>query len=116
MSETTETIFSKIIRREIPADIVYEDNLAIAFKDVTPQAPVHILVIPKQAIAKLSDAESEDHALMGHLLLTAKRVADQAGLTNGYRLVINTGEDGGQTVYHLHIHILGGRPMAWPPG
>jgi histidine triad (HIT) family protein len=116
MSEATETIFSKIIRKEIPADIVYEDNLAIAFKDITPQAPVHILVIPKQPIAQLADAESQDHALMGHLLLTAKRVAEQAGLTNGYRVVINTGSDGGQTVHHLHLHILGGRQMSWPPG
>ena len=116
MSEPTETIFSKIIRKEIPADIVYEDNLALAFKDVNPQAPVHILVIPKQSIAKLSDAESQDHALMGHLLLTAKRVAEQVGLTNGYRLVINTGADGGQTVDHLHLHILGGRSLGWPPG
>jgi len=116
MSESTETIFSKIIRKEIPVDLVYEDNLAIAFRDINPQAPVHILVIPKQPIAKLSDAESKDHALMGHLLLTAKRVADQEGLTNGYRIVINTGPDGGQTVYHLHLHILGGRQMQWPPG
>jgi histidine triad (HIT) family protein len=116
MSETTETIFSKIIRREIPADIVYEDDLAIAFKDIHPQAPIHILVIPKQAIAQLADAESQDHALMGHLLLTVKRVAQQAGLDNGYRVVINTGVDGGQTVNHLHLHILGGRQMAWPPG
>ncbi|MCM0594190.1 MAG: histidine triad nucleotide-binding protein [Gloeotrichia echinulata DEX184] len=116
MSETTETIFSKIIRREIPADIVYEDDLALAFKDVNPQAPVHILVIPKQPIAKLADAEPQDHALLGHLLLTVKRVAEQAGLENGYRVVINTGADGGQTVYHLHLHILGGRPLAWPPG
>jgi histidine triad (HIT) family protein len=116
MSENTETIFSKIIRREIPADIVYEDNLAIAFKDVNPQAPVHIIVIPKEPIAQLADAESKDHALMGHLLLTAKRVAQQAGLSNGYRVVINTGSDGGQTVYHLHLHILGGRQMTWPPG
>lgn len=116
MSETTETIFTQIIRREIPADIVYEDDLALAFNDIHPQAPVHILVIPKKPIAKLADAESQDHALMGHLLLTAKRVAEQAGLTNGYRLVINTGTDGGQTVYHLHIHILGGRQMKWPPG
>ncbi|MBW4487178.1 MAG: histidine triad nucleotide-binding protein [Trichocoleus desertorum ATA4-8-CV12] len=115
MSET-DTIFGKIIRREIPADIVYEDNLALAFRDVNPQAPVHILVIPKEAIAKLSDAESQNHALMGHLLLTVKRVAEQEGLTNGYRVVINNGEDGGQTVHHLHVHILGGRPMAWPPG
>jgi histidine triad (HIT) family protein len=112
----SETLFSKIIHREIPADIVYEDDLAIAFKDINPQAPVHILVIPKKPIPQLSAAESEDHALMGHLLLTAKRVAQQAGLENGYRLVINNGSDGGQTVDHLHLHILGGRHMKWPPG
>lgn len=116
MSETTDTIFGKIARKEIPADIVYEDNLAIAFRDINPQAPVHILVIPKQPIAKLADAESRDHALMGHLLLTAKRVAEQVGLTGGYRIVINNGPDGGQTVDHLHLHILGGRQMGWPPG
>ncbi|KAF3884222.1 MULTISPECIES: histidine triad nucleotide-binding protein [Nostocales] len=116
MSETTETIFSKIIKREIPANIVYEDELALAFKDITPQAPVHILVIPKKPIAKLSDAGSEDTVLLGHLLLTAKRVAEEAGLTNGYRVVINTDADGGQTVYHLHLHILGGRQLSWPPG
>lgn len=116
MSDSTDTIFGKIIRREIPADIVYEDDLALAFRDVNPQAPVHILVIPKHPIAKLADAESTDHALMGHLLLTVKRVAEQEGLTNGYRVVINTGEDGGQTVYHLHLHLLGGRSMSWPPG
>ncbi|HEY9636721.1 MAG TPA: histidine triad nucleotide-binding protein [Coleofasciculaceae cyanobacterium] len=112
----SETIFSKIIRREIPADIVYEDDLTLAFRDITPQAPIHILIIPKKPIAQLSAAESEDHALMGHLLLTAKRVAEQVGLENGYRLVINNGSDGGQTVYHLHLHILGGRQMKWPPG
>ena len=116
MSDPNDTIFGKIIRKEIPADIVYEDNLALAFRDVNPQAPVHILVIPKQPIAQLADAESKDHALMGHLLLTVKRVAEQEGLTNGYRVVINTGEDGGQTVYHLHLHLLGGRSMSWPPG
>ena len=113
---TVDTVFDKIIRREIPADIVYEDDLALAFKDITPQAPVHILVIPKQQIVKISDARSPDQALLGHLLLTAKRVAEEAGLENGYRLVINDGPDGGQSVYHLHIHILGGRPMEWPPG
>jgi histidine triad (HIT) family protein len=112
----SETIFSKIIRREIPADIVYEDDLALAFKDISPQAPVHILVIPKKPLPQLAAAESEDHALMGHLLLIAKRVAEQAGLKNGYRLVINNGSDGGQTVDHLHLHILGGRQMQWPPG
>ncbi|MBF2000834.1 MAG: histidine triad nucleotide-binding protein [Synechococcales cyanobacterium C42_A2020_086] len=116
MSETSDTLFSKIIRREIPADIVYEDNLCLAFRDINPQAPVHVLVIPKQPIAKLSDVESQDHALMGHLLLTVKRVADQLGLANGYRVVINTGPEGGQTVYHLHLHLLGGRQMTWPPG
>ena len=116
MSETTETIFSKIIRREIPAEIVYEDDLAIAFRDVNPQAPTHILVIPKEPIAQLADVESQEHALMGHLLLTVKRVAELAGLLNGYRVVINTGADGGQTVNHLHLHILGGRQMTWPPG
>ena len=116
MSETTETIFSKIIRREIPADIVYEDDLAIAFKDINPQAPNHILVIPKAFIAQLADAEPQDQQLMGHLLLVTKQVAQQAGLDNGYRVVINTGSDGGQTVNHLHLHILGGRQMKWPPG
>jgi histidine triad (HIT) family protein len=116
MSEASETIFSKIVRREIPADIVYEDDLAIAFRDINAQAPVHILVIPKKPIPKLADAQPEDQALLGHLLLVVQRVAAQEGLTQGYRTVINTGEDGGQTVYHLHLHILGGRFMAWPPG
>ncbi len=111
-----DTIFSKIIRRDIPADIVYEDDLCLAFRDIAPQAPVHILVIPKKTIPKLTDTTSEDHALMGHLLLKVKQVAEEAGLDNGYRVVINTGEDGGQTVDHLHIHILGGRQMQWPPG
>jgi histidine triad (HIT) family protein len=112
----SETIFSKIIRREIPADIVYEDDLTLAFKDIHPQAPTHILVIPKKPLPQLSLATSEDHALLGHLLLSVKKVAEQAGLTNGYRVVINNGVDGGQTVYHLHVHILGDRPMTWPPG
>ncbi|MBD2048836.1 histidine triad nucleotide-binding protein [Coleofasciculus sp. FACHB-64] len=116
MSETTETIFSKIIRREIPADIVYEDDLALAFKDIQPQAPIHILVIPKQPIPQLADADSQDRDLLGHLLLIVKNVAEKAGLDNGYRVVINTGSDGGQTVPHLHLHILGGRQMKWPPG
>jgi histidine triad (HIT) family protein len=112
----SETIFSKIIRKEIPADIVYEDDLALAFRDIAPQAPIHILVIPKKPLIQLADAESDDHALMGHLLLTVKRVAKQEGLEKGYRVVINNGSDGGQTVDHLHLHILGGRQMEWPPG
>jgi histidine triad (HIT) family protein len=116
MSQTTETIFSKIIRREIPADIVYEDDLALAFKDVNPQAPVHILVIPKKVIPKLDAAEADDTELLGNLLQTVKKVAAQAGLEKGYRVVINTGDDGGQTVHHMHLHILGGRQLSWPPG
>ncbi|MBD2104232.1 HIT domain-containing protein [Leptolyngbya sp. FACHB-261] len=116
MSAPEDTIFGRIIRREIPAEIVYEDDLALAFKDVNPQAPVHILVIPKQPIPQISQAQPEDQLLLGHLLLTAQKVANQAGLDEGYRLVINNGNNGGQTVYHLHIHILGGRFMTWPPG
>jgi histidine triad (HIT) family protein len=112
----TETLFSKIIRKEIPADIVYEDELAIAFRDIAPQAPVHILVIPKQIIPNLSEAQSGDRDLLGHLLLVVKQVAQQEGLSNGYRVAINTGADGGQTVHHLHLHVLGGRGMTWPPG
>jgi histidine triad (HIT) family protein len=112
----SETIFSKIIRKEIPADIVYEDDLALAFRDVQPQAPVHILVIPKQPIESIDRATDSDAALLGHLLLIVKRVAAQEGLDKGYRVVINTGEDGGQTVFHLHLHLLGKRSMTWPPG
>ena len=116
MSEATETIFSKIIRKEIPAHIVYEDYLVLAFRDISPQAPIHILVIPKKPIVNIATATAEDQALLGHLLLTAQQVAQKLGLTNGYRIVINTGADGGQTVYHLHLHILGGRSLTWPPG
>ena len=112
----SETIFSKIIRKEIPADIVYEDDLALAFRDVQPQAPVHILVIPKQPIESIDRAMDSDAALLGHLLIIVKRVAAQEGLVKGYRVVINTGEDGGQTVFHLHLHLLGQRAMTWPPG
>ncbi|MGK7951301.1 MAG: histidine triad nucleotide-binding protein [Xenococcaceae cyanobacterium] len=112
----SDTIFGKIIRREIPADIVYEDDLALAFKDINPQAPTHILLIPKKAIPCLSEATAEDEALLGHLLSTVKKVAEKVGLTNGYRVVINNGADGGQTVDHLHLHILGDRQMQWPPG
>jgi histidine triad (HIT) family protein len=110
------TIFDKIINREIPADIVYEDELSLAFRDINPQAPVHILLIPKQKILSLDHLKSEDQDLLGHLLLTAKRIANEEGLDNGYRIAINCGNDGGQSVDHLHIHILGGRSMTWPPG
>ncbi|PLS68954.1 MAG: histidine triad nucleotide-binding protein [Cyanobacteria bacterium M5B4] len=116
MNNSPETVFSKIIRREIPATIVYEDDLALAFRDIHPQAPVHILVIPKQVIPTIAEATEQDQQLLGHLLLVAKQVAKQENLDQGYRLVINCGNDGGQTVYHLHIHILGGRSMQWPPG
>jgi histidine triad (HIT) family protein len=112
----SDTIFGKIIRREIPADIVYEDDLVLAFKDVNPQAPTHILVIPKKPIPRLSEATAEDEDLMGYLLMTVKKVAETANLTKGYRVVINNGADGGQTVDHLHLHILGDRFMKWPPG
>jgi len=112
----SDTIFGKIIRKEIPADIVYEDDLALAFKDINPQAPTHILVIPKKPITGIDAATDEDRDLLGHLLLTVKKVAAQAGLSDGYRVVINNGQDGGQTVYHLHVHILGDRPLKWPPG
>jgi histidine triad (HIT) family protein len=112
----SETIFSKIIRKEIPADIVYEDDLALAFRDLHPQAPVHILIIPKKPIESIAEASEADADLLGHLLLTVKRVATQEGLDEGYRIVINTGKDGGQTVFHLHLHLLGKRAMTWPPG
>ncbi|HEY9889069.1 MAG TPA: histidine triad nucleotide-binding protein [Candidatus Obscuribacterales bacterium] len=114
---STDTIFSKIIRREIPADIIYEDDLCLAFRDITPQAPTHVLVIPKKPIPKLTDATPDDKELLGHLLLTVQSVADQLGLAaEGYRVVINTGTNGGQTVFHLHLHLLGGRSLQWPPG
>ena len=114
---TEETIFSKIIRREIPAEIVHEDDLCLAFRDIAPQAPVHILVIPKKAIAGVQYAEAGDAALLGHLLVTARQIAETEGIaTAGFRLVINAGDHGGQTVDHLHVHLLGGRPLQWPPG
>ena len=114
MSE--DTLFSKIIRREISADIVYEDELCLAFRDITPQAPTHILIIPKKPIPKLADAQPEDKAILGHLLFTVSEIARQENLDKGYRVVINTGEEGGQTVFHLHLHLLGGRTLSWPPG
>ncbi len=112
----TDTVFAKIIRREIPADIVFEDNLCIAFRDLNPQAPVHILVIPKEPIASMQEIAVEHEAVLGRLLVIAHEIAADAGLVDGYRCVINTGADGGQTVDHLHIHLLGGRHMTWPPG
>jgi histidine triad (HIT) family protein len=113
---TSDTIFGKIIRREIPAQIVYEDDQCLAFRDINPQAPVHVLIIPKRAIAQIEQITPEDAALVGHLVWAATEVARREGLTEGYRLVINNGPQGGQTVYHLHLHLMGGRAMGWPPG
>jgi len=112
----SKTLFEKIAAREIPAAIVYEDDQVLAFRDIHPQAPVHVLIVPKRPIPRISEAGPGDQALLGQLLLKAAEVARQLGLANGYRLVINNGPDGGETVPHLHCHILGGRPLAWPPG
>jgi histidine triad (HIT) family protein len=110
------TLFTKIIRREIPADIVYEDEHCLAFRDINPQAPTHVLLVPKKEIPRLADATGEDHALMGHLMLAANEVARRLGVENAFRLVVNNGADAGQSVFHLHLHILAGRPFRWPPG
>ena len=112
-----KTIFQKIIDREIPAKIAHEDDLCIAIHDINPQAPVHVLVIPKNVIARIGVASAADQAVLGHLLLTAGNLAKKLGVSDsGYRLVINSGPDGGETVPHLHVHLLGQRPLAWPPG
>jgi histidine triad (HIT) family protein len=111
------TLFEKIISREIPANIVFEDEHCLAFRDISPQAPIHILVVPKSVIARIDAAEEENQSILGHLLLTAAEVARREGISEtGYRLVINNGSHGGETVPHLHVHLLGGRPLAWPPG
>jgi histidine triad (HIT) family protein len=111
-----DTIFGRIIRGEIPARIVHDDDRCLAFHDVAPQAPVHVLVIPKRPIASLADATEADADLLGHLVLVATQLARTLGLEDGYRLVVNCGRDGGQSVDHLHVHLLGGRPLGWPPG
>jgi histidine triad (HIT) family protein len=110
------SIFSKIIAKEIPADILHEDDVCLAFRDINPKAPVHFLVIPKKEIESLADVSEEDEAILGRCLVVASKVADAEGLEAGYRMVANTREEGGQEVPHLHFHILGGRPMNWPPG
>jgi len=111
------TIFGKIARGEIPTEKVFEDDLVVAFRDIAPQAPVHLLVIPRKPLVSVADAGEGDVTLLGRLLLVAARVAREAGLEErGYRLVTNVGEEGGQSVAHLHVHVLGGRPMGWPPG
>jgi len=113
----SRTLFEKIIAREIPADIVYEDELVLAFRDIKPQAPLHVLIVPKQPIPRLSEAKPEGHKVLGHLLLKAAEVAAKLGFKEtGYRLVINNGPHAGESVPHLHCHILAGRPLSWPPG
>lgn len=114
MSE--DTIFGKIARGEMDANIVYEDDLCLAFKDLYPAAPMHILLIPRKPIARLCDAENEDQALLGHMMLMATKVAALEGLDDKYRLIINNGAGAGQSVFHLHMHIIGGRDLSWPPG
>lgn len=111
-----DTLFAKIINRQIPADIVYEDDLCLAFNDVNPQAPVHILLVPKKPLDKLASAASEDAALLGHMLLVVGKITRERKIDGGFRLVINNGEDAGQTVFHLHMHIMAGRRFHWPPG
>jgi histidine triad (HIT) family protein len=110
------TLFSKIIAREIPADIVYEDEHCLAFRDINPQAPTHVLLVPRQELPRLADAGAADQAMLGHLLLVAGKVARQLGVADAFRLVVNNGAAAGQTVFHLHLHILAGRPLHWPPG
>lgn len=114
MSE--KSIFKKIIDGEIPADIVYQDDHCLAFRDINPQAPTHVLLIPKQEIPSMDALTAENHALCGHLMLAIQKVADAVGLENGYRVVLNNGRDAGQEVDHIHFHILGGRGFRWPPG
>jgi len=110
-----DTIFGKIARGELKADLVYQDDRAVAFRDISPQAPTHILVIPRKPIPRLSASAAEDDALLGHLLAVARKVASEQGLSD-FRLVVNDGAGAGQTVFHLHVHVLGGRPFSWPPG
>jgi histidine triad (HIT) family protein len=110
------TIFEKIVARQIPANVIWEDDEAIAFHDVNPQAPVHVLIVPKRVISRLSDATDSDGALLGKLLLAARDIAKKPKLSGGYRVVINNGPDAGESVPHLHVHVLGDRALAWPPG
>uniref|UniRef100_A0A0N4ZH57 HIT domain-containing protein n=1 Tax=Parastrongyloides trichosuri TaxID=131310 RepID=A0A0N4ZH57_PARTI len=116
LADQSETIFDKIIRKEIPAKIIHEDNDTLAFHDVAPQAPIHFLVIPKRRITMLEKAQPSDENLLGKLMLTANKCASDLGLKDGYRVVINNGKNGCQSVYHLHLHVLGGRQLGWPPG
>ena len=110
------TIFSRIIDNSIPADIIHEHDLCVAFRDATPQAPVHFLVVPRKPIARLADLEAVDAALIGHLYIVIAQLARQENVADAYRVVVNSGADAGQSVFHLHFHVLGGRTFSWPPG
>ena len=112
----SQTLFEKIINKEIPADILYEDDISIVIKDISPQAPTHLLIIPKKVIPKLSDATHEDKEILGHLMLVAGKIAEDLGLDETFRLVVNNGAKAGQSVFHLHLHLLSGRSLNWPPG
>ncbi len=112
----SQTLFEKIINKEIPADILYEDDISIVIKDISPQAPTHLLIIPKKVIPKLSDATKEDQEILGHLMLVAVKISDDLGLDETFRLVVNNGAKAGQSVFHLHLHLLSGRNLNWPPG
>ncbi|MBI5883868.1 MAG: histidine triad nucleotide-binding protein [Elusimicrobia bacterium] len=112
----SDCLFCKIVSRQIPAQIVFEDDLAVVFKDINPQAPTHVLIIPKKHLSSLADSADDDAGLLGHLQLVARRIAKEHGLTKGFRVVTNNGQGAGQSVDHLHYHLLGGRAMTWPPG
>lgn len=113
----SDCLFCKIVEKTIPSKLVHEDDRAVAFEDINPQAPTHVLVVPRRHVASVSELAAPDAGLLGHLMLTAAAVAKQKGIAeSGYRVVVNTGRNGGQTVFHLHLHVLGGRPMHWPPG
>jgi histidine triad (HIT) family protein len=112
----TETLFEKIIKKEISADIIYEDDISIVIKDINPQAPTHLLIIPKKVIPKLSDANQEDQTILGHLMLVAGKISRQLELDDTFRLVVNNGAKAGQSVFHLHLHLMSGRVLNWPPG
>ena len=110
------TLFEKIIAGEIPAEFVYQDDICVAFEDVSPQAPVHVLIVPRQPLDRVANATEAEQSMLGHLMLAAGRVAEQLGCRDAFRLVINNGADAGQSVFHLHVHLLAGRPLNWPPG
>ena len=112
----SDTIFGRIINKEIPADIIHEDELCVAFRDANPQAPVHFLVVPRKPVARLQDLVPEDMPLIGHIHIVIAKLAEQEEIAGAYRVVVNSGAEAGQSVFHLHYHVLGGRPFAWPPG